>query len=195
MFFYKFFQILLFVPLRLLFPTKVIGKQNLPKGNVVLACNHRSNADVLVLGVCVWRPQHFLAKKELFSKPIAPILRMLKAIPIDRQNPELSSIKKCLQVLKNGKVLTIFPQGTRKDVDQMEFKQGVIMFATKTSSPIVPMFLQKKPKLFRKNTLVIGQPIYLEDIFGKKYTDEQLEQAEKTLLLAFSQLQNQIKKQ
>lgn len=191
MFFYKFFQILFSLPIRLLFPTRVYGRENLiKKGGAIYICNHQSNADVLILGTTLWRSQHFLAKKELFKKPFLGLfLKIIKSIPITRENPELSSIKRSLKVLQKNKILTIFPQGTRTSSNKMEnVKNGVIMFASKGQKPIIPIWIEKKPKFFRFNKMYIGKPIYLTEVFGKKVSDEELNLAEQKILDAYKDL-------
>ena len=194
MFFYKLFQIIFYLPIRLLFPTRVYGRKNIiKKGGAVFVCNHQSNADVLVLGTTIWRMQHFLAKKELFQKPFLGLfLKSIQCIPINREKPELSSIKKSLKLLENNKVLTIFPQGTRKDSNKMDnVKDGVIMFAVKSKKPILPIWIEKKPGIFRFNKMFIGKPIYLNQLYDKKYTQEELEEAENNILLAYQELSNE----
>lgn len=196
MFFYNFFHILAFIPLLILYPTRVINRKNLPKGGAIYICNHQAYADVAVLGNYIFRSQHFLAKKELFSKGFLRwFLKLIRVIPIDRQNPELSSIKKCLQVLKNDKILTVFPQGTRKVSGKMEgLKDGVIMFSQKTGKPIVPLWFEKKPSVFKINRLHVGKPIYLTELYGKKCTPEELADAENKILLAYEEIENSAKK-
>lgn len=190
MLFYKIMQILLWIPLKICFPTKVIGKNNLPKGGAIYVCNHQTNYDVFILGINIWRSQVFVAKKELFKNPFIKLfLNGLKAIPIDREKPELSSIKRCLKTLEEDKVLTIFPQGTRKADNSLEgsLKGGAIMFSAKTKKPIVPMWIEKRPKFFRFNTLRIGKPFYLD--FDKKLTSEDMQIAEEKLIEALKELQ------
>lgn len=190
MFFYKFFQILLYLPLRILYPTRVYGKKNLVSGGAIFMCNHQSNADVLVLGTCIWRKQHFLAKKELWqNKFLKFFLNLIKAIPINRQSVEISSIKRCLQVLKQEKVLTIFPQGTRKANNELtELKSGVIVFASKTKKPIIPIFIEKKPRIFKMNKMYIGKPIYLSELYDCKPTEKQLIDAENKIIETYKNL-------
>lgn len=188
MFFYNLMHIFLYLPLLILYPTKVIGRKNLPKGGAIYICNHQSNADVIVLGNYIFRSQFFLAKKELYKGFLKLVMKSLRVIPIDRQRPELSSIKKCLQVLKNDKILTIFPQGTRKNSRKMDgLKDGVIMFSQKSQKPIVPIWMEKKPRIFRLNRLYIGKPIFLTEIYNKKYTQAELENAENKILYAYSE--------
>ena len=99
--FYKIIQIIVWPFYRLFHPIKLIGKKNIPKGKAILVCNHHSNSDVVVLGTTIFRKQHFLAKKELFSKKFNSwFLRKMSAIPIDRNAVDLKAIKACLKVLK-----------------------------------------------------------------------------------------------
>ena len=59
---------IIWLPIRLLFPTKVIGKKNLPKKKgAVLTCNHYSNMDCIIIDVFLNKKVRFLAKKELFK--------------------------------------------------------------------------------------------------------------------------------
>ena len=193
MFWYKFFQTLLWVPSKLVMPTKVVGKKNLPNGGAVLICNHQSVLDIPTIGLNIYKQQRFLGKKELFEKKSkARIYKSLGGIPIDRQNPGLDSIKQCLSVLKSDQRLLVFPEGTRKQQhDLQDFKSGAIMFAIKAKKPIVPMWIDKKPKFFRFNTLRIGKPIYFDEYFGKKLSPDEEEQANKLVLDALAELKSQ----
>ena len=58
-----------------------------------------------------------------------------------------------------------------------EIKHGVAMFAIKAKVPIVPMFITKTPKIFRRNRIYIGEPFTLEEFYGKKLTEEELKSA------------------
>ena len=172
---YYFLKIILFIPLWLLFPTIRVGHK-IPKGKMILVCNHRSNLDIVVLHNILWCGPNVLAKKELFDKKILkPFLKILKAIPVDRDNVGLSTIKQSLSVLKNDKKLFIFPEGTRSKEDNQGFNQikgGTIMFALRGKSDVLPMYLVRKPKLFRLNKLIIGQPISFNEYFDQKMTPE-----------------------
>ncbi len=178
---FHFVQILLTVPIRLSYPTKFIGKENIPKGPCIIASNHTSNLDAVLLAVHTWEKKFYLAKKELFkNKLFGSFLKSVGAIEIDRQSTDVGAIKNCMRVLKNGKKLVIFPEGTRNHNDDMQLgqvKHGVSMFAIKAKVPIVPMFIAKQPRFWRKNKVVIGQPFLLEEFYGKKLDNETLTQA------------------
>ena len=193
MFWYKLAQTLLWVPYKFLLPTKVIGKKNLPKGGAILICNHQSALDILTIGLNIYKKQKFLGKKELFEQKIkGKFYSVLGGIPIDRDKPELSTIKTCIKTLKNDERLLVFPEGTRKqDNDLNGFKLGMLVFALKAKKPIVPMWIDKKPKYFRFNTLRIGKPIYLDEFYDKKLTPEENLQMEQKVLGALADLKNQ----
>lgn len=178
---FHFIQIIVALPIRMLFPTKIIGKKNIPKGACIISSNHTSNMDAVMLAVKTWEKKYYLAKKELFkNKLFGFILKKCGAVKIDRQANDVTAIKNCLKILKNNKKLVIFPEGTRVHNENMELgeiKHGVAMFAIKAKVPIVPMFITKTPKIFRRNRIYIGEPFTLEEFYGKKLTEEELKSA------------------
>lgn len=142
----------------------------------ILAANHVSYLDPIVLGIILKKPIHFIAKKELFNIPILGyLLILLGAIPIDKKYINLSSIKKSIDLLKNNHILGIFPEGTRSsNGNLLELNSGVVKIALKANVPIVPVGLNgtfeiyppgaKLPKIFKKQFIYItfGRPIYLD---------------------------------
>lgn len=175
---FHFYQMLLCMPIRMSYPAKIIGKENIPKGSCIIASNHTSNLDAILLALHTWEKKYYLAKKELFSnKAASSFYKGLGCIKIDREKSDVNAIKTCLKVLKDGKKLVIFPEGTRNNNEGMELgevKHGVAMFATKAKVPIVPMFIQKKPKFWRKTRIYIGKPFELDEFYGKKMSSEEL---------------------
>ena len=130
---FHFVQILLTIPVRMCFPAKFIGKQNIPKGACIISSNHTSNLDAVLLAVHTWEKKFYVAKKELFkNKLFGSFLKSVGAIKIDRQSTDVGAIKNCMKTLKEGKKLVIFPEGTRHENENMELgevKHGVAMFA------------------------------------------------------------------
>ncbi len=162
--------IIAWLPLTLLYPTKVIRKQRLPKNEpVLLACNHLSSFDPILIELKSKKKVYFLAKKELFNNNFNSFfLKQFGAIPVDRQKVGIEPIKKVYKLLKNNKPVCIFPQGTRKEeiyVHADQFKDGVAVFSIKTQTAIVPVAIYSKPKAFRRNTMVYGEQI------SPKYTE------------------------
>lgn len=172
---------IIFLPFTIIFPIKKIGKNKLKKykgQNFIIACNHMSNLDPIMLDITFGRKFKFLAKKELFkNKLIGACMRSFGGIPVDRQNPSPSTIKQVFSIIDNKKHICIFPQGTRKKqpiIQEGEIKDGVAMFAVRTGTPVLPMMFNKKIKAFHRTKLYIGEPIF-PDVNRKKDKDYILE--------------------
>jgi len=189
---FHFVQCLLALPVRLSYPTKFIGKENIPKGACIIASNHTSNLDAVILAVNTWEKKYYVAKKELFkNKLVGSFLKSMGAIKIDRQATDITAIKNCMKVLKENKKLVIFPEGTRtnnQDMQLGEVKHGVAMFAIKAKVPIVPMFIAKKPKFWRRNRVMIGKPFTLEEFYGKKLDNDVLQQASEVVATKMNEI-------
>lgn len=155
-----FYRILRFVLLpiaTLLFRLKVEGEENVPpSGGVILAANHVSFVDPLVLGVATRRTLNFLAKVELFRHPIfAFIIRKLNALPVGRDRMELSTFKKGLALLKRGEVLVVFPEGTRGEGGKLgEAKLGIGLLAKWSGVPVVPVYHRGAEKVLPKGAFL-----------------------------------------
>lgn len=182
MFFYRLCWILAWLPLKILYPTKVVGKENLPKKKkAILVCNHMSNRDSVVLQHIFPRKAYFLAKVELFKKKFnAGLLKLFGGVPVDRKNVSISAFRTVLKLLKDDEWVVVFPEGTRHDTENNEdldaAKNGMSLFALKGECPIVPMWFVKKPRPFRRNVLLIGKPIDLSGYKEQKPTKEVLDE-------------------
>ena len=178
---FHFIQALAYLPMAMVYPTKIVGRKNLPKGKVIITLNHTSNLDAVVLILNTWEKKYFLAKKELFvSKARSWFLKKMGAIKIDREIADVSAIKEAFKVLKNNKKLVIFPEGTRNKTEELNLQQvkhGAAMIAIKTKTPIVPLWIFNRPKAFRKTKILIGKPYELDEFYGQKLSDEVLEKA------------------
>ena len=178
---FHFIQALAYLPMAMVYPTKIVGRKNLPKGKVIITLNHTSNLDAVVLILNTWEKKYFLAKKELFvSKARSWFLKKMGAIKIDREIADVSAIKEAFKVLKNNKKLVIFPEGTRNKTEELNLQQvkhGAAMIAIKTKTPIVPLWIFNRPKAFHKTKILIGKPYELDEFYGQKLSDEVLEKA------------------
>ena len=174
-------RILLWIPLSILHPTFIKGKKNLPKGKAILSCNHYSNWDIALYILNTTEKIKILAKKELFkNKLFGAILRNFGGIEIDREGNDINAIKNCMKALKSDKKLFVFPEGTRlkNEADILgEIKSGMALIAIKTKTPIVPIWIGRKPKIFRKRVYTIGKPFELSEFYGVKLDEETLEKA------------------
>lgn len=177
-------KIFCFLPCWLLYPTLFLGKRNIPKGAAIIVANHRSNTDPAILAISTARSSKVLGKKELFkNKFFGFVLKCIGIIPVDRSKTDITAIKTSLKYLKRGKLLTIFPEGTRNktEEDLSALKSGACMLALKAKCPIVPVWIQKKPRLFRLNRIRFGKAFTLEEFYDKKLDKETLDAATEIL--------------
>ena len=168
---YRFVYILFVGIVRLIFRIKVVGAENEPKNGSVLVCsNHISAADPVVICAAMSHQVCYMAKKELFKIPVLSwLIRVLGAFPVDRGGKDVSAVKKAIKLLKDGKRVGIFPQGTRhpgENPRETPLKNGAAMIATHAEANVLPVYIHRKdntPKLFRKTVIVIGKPIKFSD--------------------------------
>ncbi|WP_152656921.1 1-acyl-sn-glycerol-3-phosphate acyltransferase [Oceanobacillus sp. CFH 90083] len=161
---------------------KVFQKEKLPEsGGYIIACTHTGWVDILWLGVSLLPTKiHYMAKKELFqSGPLRWLMKNLNAFPVDRDNPGPSTIKVPRKLLKEEKVIGIFPSGTRT-TNQVPLKRGAVTIAAYSKAPIVPAAYIgpnnfKELLKFKKPKIIFGDPIYLpENTSRKEAMDEMM---------------------
>ena len=164
--FYKFMFKIFGRPVRWMWHVTSEGKENIPEGGCIIICNHTSFADVLVLEVAQERQVFFMGKKELFKIPgLSHLISGLGAFPVDRGGADVASIKRTIAEIHSGRMVGIFPQGTRLpkvDPRTTEVKGGVAMIAVRAGCPIVPAYIDNEAvhtKPFRKNHVIFGKPI------------------------------------
>lgn len=176
---------------------KVYQKENLPKqsGGYVIACTHTGWVDILWLGISILPLKiHYMAKIELFqSKPLKWLMEKLNAFPVNRENPGPSAIKTPRRLIKEGKIVGIFPSGTRTSED-VPLKRGAVTIANYSKAPIVPVAYQG-PNNFKdlfkrvKPRIIFGTPIYMPDDVPRK---EALDIMTTELDQSLKQLQTQL---
>ena len=175
---------------------KVYGKENMPKGQCVVVGNHFAILDVVHLARQTKEQLHFIAKKEIYeSKFLAWLCNKLGAFPVDRDGADATAVLKGLKILKAGKKLAIFPEGTRNKVNDevQEIKGGTGVFALKTKSKIVPCIQLKKARLFRTNYMIIGQPFELSEFYGQKLSDDVVEKMGAVIRNRMMELHHELK--
>jgi 1-acyl-sn-glycerol-3-phosphate acyltransferase len=128
---------------RTFFALSVEGEEHVPKsGPVILAPNHVSYLDPVVVGISVSRRVHFMAKKELFRNPLVGwFLHGLQAFPVTRERVDPSTLKRTLSLLAAGQVVLMFPEGTRGDGCTLgPAKPGIAVVAARSGAAVVPVF-------------------------------------------------------
>jgi len=123
---------------------EVRGREHIPPhGGLIVASNHISFWDPPLVGTAVMRELNFLAKEELFRVPVlGPLIRSFNSIPIRRGVADLSGLTKAMEVLRAGRALLMFPEGTRaRDGELKAARPGVGMLAVATDARIVPAYI------------------------------------------------------
>ncbi|MBM7581339.1 1-acyl-sn-glycerol-3-phosphate acyltransferase [Caldicoprobacter guelmensis] len=178
MLFYKFARAIVRPLMFLLFRPRVEGLENFPmEGKTIVYSNHISLLDPVLIGCVLPRQVFFMAKMELFKIPVLrTIIRQLGAFPVKRGSADLSAIKHSLQVLNDGKVFGIFPEGTRSKTGFLQsFSHGIASIAHKSRAKVLPIAIVGQYRLFRPITVRIGRPLNFEDYFEQKSNTELLE--------------------
>ena len=178
---------------------KEFGKENVPtEGGFVIACTHTGYVDIFNLGASIYpREIHFMAKKELFDiKGLGWLVRNLNAFPVDRQNPGPSVIKIPRKLLKEGKIVGIFPSGTRT-TESSNLKAGAVTIAQLSKAQIVPAAYIGPTNfkgMFRRQKayLIYGKPFSVEA--GKEEREEAAKYLEVELTRLTAELESQTKK-
>lgn len=176
---YKYLRFICSVLVRGLFHFQVRGRHNLrkPKG-AIFAVNHSSYLDPIFAGVAARKPIYYLARKTLFrNKFFGWLLRNINVIPFNRDAPDTIALKNVIQLLQKGKIVLIFPEGTRtKDGNLQRAHLGIGFIALKAGVPVVPAYIKGAYKIWPKNSkfiklkkawINIGEPINLDKWQGK----------------------------
>ena len=148
---------------KLIFRTRIIGKENIPLDGPVIFCgNHRTYLDPQLIVVTAGRDMRFLAKEELTKNPFLSLLGWLfGAIYVKRDEKDLTAVKESLKTLKSGGCIGIFPEGTRNGLEKNngQIKSGAAYLAIKTGAKIVPIGIIGPSKPFTKNAIIYGKPL------------------------------------
>ena len=157
---------------------EITGLENVPPfGSVILAVNHQSNADPPVMVYTMKRPVWFMAKRGLFKGPVASyFLHAVHVFPVDRDGRDVDAVHWAIQMLRQDKVLLLFPEGTRSPGKLRLATDGLTYLAMRSQAAIVPVGITGTEHLpgfarivfpFRRITVSIGQAFTLPRIEGR----------------------------
>ena len=154
---------------RIAYRVKITGE--MPKEGAYIICsNHINYLDAAAIVLFNKRKVNFVAKEDLFTHGILFWLgHLFDAIPIKRDMQDIEAMKRCLKVLKNGELLGIFPEGTRKGMEKnMKAKNGAAYMAIKSGVKIIPTGIHGTFKPFSKVYINYGEPIDLSNYKNQK---------------------------
>lgn len=165
---------------------RVKGREHVPHdGRLVICANHSGMADPfwVCLALRLGHIPRIMAKKEAMSYPIVGwIMDKLGVFGVDRDAVDVHAVKQGMRALRNEEQLLIFPEGTRvRDRKDSHPKRGAVTLASRTDTPILPVYVTMRRYPWQPVTVVIGEP-YRPDFSGRKATDEELEQATAELM-------------
>lgn len=161
-----------------LFRVKTVGQENIEKDKPYIMCaNHTSNWDPPILYAATKREMYMMAKEELFKNRFIYWLgNKVNVFPVKRGKQDVDSIKKSLKVLKENKILAIFPEGTRNGIQKRgKIQNGPAYLAARTGVEVIPVKIEGNFKPFRKVTLYYGKPLDFSKYQSKKPEKETLE--------------------
>jgi 1-acyl-sn-glycerol-3-phosphate acyltransferase len=128
--------------MRVWFRIRVEGGDNVPReGPVILASNHRSNMDPVLLASAVKRPVAFMAKAELFVGPLGWIMRWIGQFPVRRGGIDREALRRVDAVLARGSMLGLFPEGTRGDGTFAAVHPGLAYIVVRQRCPVLPVVI------------------------------------------------------
>lgn len=162
----------------ILFRVQTYGQENIEKNKPYIMCgNHTSNWDAPVLYTATKREMYVMAKEELFAnKFIYWFGKKMNIFPVKRGKQDIESIKKSLKVLKDNKILTIFPEGTRNGIKKRgKIQNGPAYLAARSGVEVIPVRIEGKFKPFRKIKIYYGKPLDFSKYQSKKPEKETLD--------------------
>ncbi len=182
--FYYLGRFIAWVYLRIFYRVKVHGIENVPGRKPFIICsNHINWMDPLTISTSIPAAYriHFMAKNEIFSNIIVSfLLSKLGAFPVKRENADYAAIKRAYQLLKEGQVLGLFPEGSRsKSGELQKAYNGAALIAVRSGVPIVPVAIVGPYQLFKPVYMYIGTPFVLPPLLyenkeGKKVQLEEI---------------------
>jgi len=188
-------RFMVWILIHTIYRVKVTGIDNIPdEGAVIVAANHVSFADPLIIGGIVRRPVNFVMHHKIYRLPVLNfIFRTGKAIPIAGRSEDEQILENAYlrigQVLDNGDVLGIFPEGAITHTGEIEpFKAGINKIIAERPTPVVPMalchlwgslfsrrdpLLKRRPyKFWAEIELRVGKPIPPAEVTPERLYEE-----------------------
>lgn len=194
--FYATVLFIVWIYFRLFYRLKVYGLANFIKGPAIIASNHVSYLDPPAISVSSFEEVHFLARESLFRGSIfGRLIKKLNSHPLSKGASDVTSFKKIINLLNEGKKVILFPEGERSlDGKVAKIKPGIALFIYLSKASIIPTYIngsydiwskdRKRPKLFGKIEVAFGSPLDFSEFEGldkRTFMDKVSSQLEKSI--------------
>ena len=203
--YYHLLHVLLRPSLSSIFKFQVFGAENVPSsGGVLLMTNHASYVDPIFIGAAVDRNLYYMARSTLFKPGLVEwILLKLNAFSVHQGTPDRKAIRRSLQILTDGELLNIFPEGTRSrdGVTLGKALPGIGYIAHKTAAPVVPVYLSgtqnvlpRRASMLKpaKVTLSFGKPLDMERYRKHKSSREIYDEIGEEIMAKIAELRDEL---
>lgn len=132
----------------------VEGRENIPQGAVIYTPNHQSAFDFPAIILNIPAPCSFISKKEAKKLPVVnKWMRVMDCVFVDRKNKAQahSTLEEAIKLVKAGRSMVVFPEGTRSKNGQLgEFHGGAMKIAMETGAPVVPVLIEHSRERFEQ---------------------------------------------
>jgi len=175
--------------------------ENVPKSDgAIIAVNHSSYLDFFIISAAIRRRLYFLAAQELHRvRFLKWFMRYNERIYLDRERPGVKYFKEVVRILQQKKLVVLFPEGTRsKDGKIHRGKLGFVKLAIVARVPIIPIAISgtfdvysrqgRFPRLCRSCKVHVGEPVFLNEYFGKKTSKNVLQEIADDIMDRISKL-------
>ena len=136
----------------------------------IIIANHRSFADPMALAIKVKRYEiRFIGKRELAHGRLKSwLFSGLHMILVSRHATDMAAMRQCMQTLKEGHILGIFPEGTRHQPEMMqEVESGTAIIALRARVPLLLVYIDGKIRPFHITHIYYGKPMELDDLYAQ----------------------------
>lgn len=185
---YTFLYCVVYPFFNLVHPGRVIGRENIPQGGLMICCNHTSDSDPLYLAFAFRLKNQIrpMAKMELLQIPVVGwLLAKAGIFGVERGKSDIGAVKQAMKFLRDGEKVLIFPEGTRVHESRGEVshpKAGAAMLAVRCGVPILPVYIPEKKRWFRRTPVVIGEA-FTPTVSTRKGTQEEYEAITEDLMV------------
>ena len=141
---------------------------------ITIAQTRQAPYTIAELADCLYVPAnhlvkivHFMAKKELFEKPLPRFLLRwgFLTFPVNRKHADMASLKQAMSLLDKGEVFGIFPEGRRSVTGELDtFEKGAAFLALRCNAPVIPLYADPKAPRKLRVRMIVGEPMDVKAI-------------------------------